>query len=239
MLAKLDPYELIAVIPTGVIFCIGLFLIFFGLPMNLLGEADNLNKLNASLGDLGLIVIVAFVAGQLLRQIARRLERWLWPLFGGWPAERYLDRKRQHLDHGQYERLYGAIDSRILHRPPTRKDLNGSLVHDMFVQCHAANRAERLDAMNRNYGFFNGLAVSFLLLAIVAAFQGLGELEFALVLFAVGLLAVYATVEAGNDFAMELMTQFINLPPPNAKSDDDKKDVPVANSPKVTVIVEE
>jgi len=239
MLAKLDPYELIAVIPTGVIFGIGLFFIFFGLPMSLSSQADTLDKLNASLGDLGLIVIVAFVVGQLLRQIARRLERWLWPLFGGWPAERFLDRDSKHLDDGQYDRLFGAIDSRILHRPPTSKDLNGSLVHDMFVQCHAANRAERLDAMNRNYGFFNGLAVSFLLLAIIAAFQGLGELEFALVLFAVGLLAVYATVAAGNDFAMELMTQFINLPPPNAADDAKKVGQPRVNGPNVTVIVEE
>ena len=222
MLAKLDPYELIAVIPTGVIFCLGLFLIFVGLPMDLLGQADNLEKLNASLGDLGLVVIVAFVFGQLLRQVARRLERWLWPAFGGWPAERFLVRSSKHLDDGQYDRLESAINSRILHRPPTPKDLNGSLVHDMFVQCHAANRAERLDAMNRNYGFFNGLAVSFLLLSIIAAFQGVGELGFALALFAAGLVAVYATVEAGNDFAMELMTQFINLPPPGTAPADGK-----------------
>jgi hypothetical protein len=226
MLAKLDPYELIAVIPTGVIFCLGLFLIFFGLPMNLLGQADNLEKLNASLGDLGLVVIVAFVFGQLLRQIARRLERWLWPAFGGWPAERFLVRTSKHLDDGQYDRLHSAIDSRILHRAPKPEDLSGSLVHDMFVQCHAANRAERLDAMNRNYGFFNGLAVSFLLLSIIAAFQGVGELGFALALFAAGLVAVYATVEAGNDFAMELMTQFINLPPPGTAPADGKSGPP-------------
>ncbi len=90
MSTMLGVYNIIAVIPTGATLCAGLFLIYGVTLPGLLDKAKSINDLGTGFGDFGLLLIGAFVAGELVHATARICERIWWAAFDDWPSVKLL-----------------------------------------------------------------------------------------------------------------------------------------------------
>jgi len=77
---KFDAYEIIGVITPGSILLFGLALVFPDLKALFFAEGF-------SLGDLGLFLVLSFVAGHLIQAVGNLIESIVWWPLGGMPTE--------------------------------------------------------------------------------------------------------------------------------------------------------
>jgi hypothetical protein len=226
--SKLDAYEFIADLPAGIVLGLALYLLCPSLfsAMSMSGE----------FGEAGLLLILAFVLGKLVRVVSHQFEWRLWAFAGGWPTnwvrtaaaggdKKAVARGRALISDDQFNRLniqlvrhtgkgVRAVDVRAWHL----------VVREIDVRVRAAGSAVRIDAFNRTYGLFAGLGTAFLL-----AFVLMGALAFAppswssapetyalgAVLSALAvaiLLCIQGAKVAGIAYARELYLEFIALP---------------------------
>ena len=94
---KFDPYEYIGVIIPGSVLVVAVSLLF--------PDLAPLIEKSLSLGDLGLILVLSFVAGHLLQAGGNIYERGVWMPAGGMPTSWAAKTKTQLLNGDQLERL--------------------------------------------------------------------------------------------------------------------------------------
>ena len=197
-----DFYEYAGFIIPGAVLTLGLLLFF--------PEGRALfTKDGVTFGELGLFVIVAYAAGQLVQGIGNFIE-WLWWMpFGGRPSERTLSGK--FLSAEQYKRLTEALkkDPKIIRDLATRgKGEYGAIVNEVYATVAGAGKAARVDIFNGNYGLLRGLAAAFLILVMVALVLTKGVyLIGALVILL--LLALQRMHRYSGYYAKELFTQYL------------------------------
>jgi len=184
-----DQYEYVAVITPGAALLLGLLLTFPGI---LPGKSDS----DIGLGALGIFLVAAYVAGQILRAIGDVAEKKLWRYVGGMPTEWILrpdlaERIKQLRWHKWLPDIGSLLDKQQEHDLKARVDKLFNVKFDEFVVTDddaskrekkfddwqaitrriyttvlAAKKNARVDAFNRTYGMMVGITVA---LAITSA----------------------------------------------------------------------
>src|SRR6266542_4066872 len=170
-----------------------------------------------TLGDLGLFIILAYVAGHLVQAFGNLIEKALWKPFGGIPTNWLLQKRQELLSHKQITALAEKV-----------KDLTGIIVdkpiadlaakawfpitRQSYAAVSAAGRNQRIDTFNGNYGMFRGIASAFILCAvfnIVMEWPQGWRVSLGLVI--AGSLALIRMHRFGTHYARELFVQFLQL----------------------------
>lgn len=143
----------------------------------------------SSLGTLGLVILIAYVLGQILEGIANILEPPIWWLWGrphtwirSYKSHKYpwtfKKKTRQLLTEEQREQLLKSVRQRfnLLPKPKTFDALKTTAECDALIRqiraAVAANvRSRIIDRQNANYALARGLATAILIVFCVAAFK--------------------------------------------------------------------
>jgi hypothetical protein len=201
MSRNFDFYEYAGIIIPGTVLVMALVWLF--------PESRALfSKEGVTLGELGLFVIIAYAAGQLVQAIGNGLEWVLWKLCGGMPSGQVLCGK--YLSADQHKRLLEALRPVVGDADPCKlpEPERLAIAREVYSEIAGAGKASRVDTFNGNYGLMRGLAAAFVMtfaLAIVTS-QGIIALCVVAVLF---LLAIYRMHRFGRHYATELFTQFL------------------------------
>jgi len=198
-----DFYEYAGILVPGAVFIIGLLWLFPD------GRAL-LSKEGVTLGELGLFVIVAYAAGQLVQAVGNYIEWAWWKLWGGMPSVLVLGGKYVTAD--QHRRILDAIRSGGMSADPNLEKLPRvqrlAIVREMYSVVVAAKRASRVDIFSGNYGLMRGLAAAILILLGAAVATG-QSLLVAGVLTIMLLLALQRMHRFSKHYAIELFVQYL------------------------------
>src|SRR5258708_6603452 len=124
-----------------------------------------------SLGDLGLFIILAYVAGHLVQALGNFVEKMFWCVFGGMPTNWLLEKRQKLLSGVQVTALpekVKELTGMSLGKPIADLTVNDwfPITRQIYAAVSAAGRAQRIDTFNGNYGMFRGLASAFILCAV-------------------------------------------------------------------------
>lgn len=197
-----DFYEYAGIIVPGAILTLGFLWLF--------PEGRVLfSKEGATFGELGLLIIAAYAAGQLIQGIGNWIEWAWWKMCGGFPSRRVLS--GHLLSAEQHKRAIEALrnDGKITADVSTHSPSECmAIVREVYSVVAAAGKTARIDVFNGNYGLLRGLVASFLVLLIVAFVLAKGiYVVGALVLLL--LLALQRMHRFGNHYALELFIQYL------------------------------
>lgn len=199
---KFDPYEYIGVIIPGSILVVAVSLLYPDL-------APLLEK-SLSLGDLGLILVLSFVAGHLLQAGGNIYERVVWAPAGGMPTSWVAKTKTQLLSKDQLERLDRKISEDFGAGRAALSRGRGPM-REIFVSIRQHGNIDRIEKFNRNYGLMRGIAVAFLVAAILTATIDFSQWRIVLLLLAACAVATYRMMRFGTHYAREVFAEYLNL----------------------------
>jgi len=231
---KFDFYEFTGIILPGIVLLIGLVFILPG--GRDIGRLDTI-----SAGGLGLLLILAYAAGQLLQTLGNGLEQLFWRAQKGMPTDWIWNGRADFLARQQVARLpkklavlLGAddpVDLEVLNRREW-----SATVRQVYAAVGGAGRSARVDTFNGNYGLHRGLAVSFLVLAVLQTFlvvlqkadgsflpEGHAR-DVALLLILLAVAALYRMRRFGIHYARELFVQFLTLGSDEPIKQEDDRD---------------
>ena len=205
MSSKFDAYELIGVITPGSILLFGLALLFPDLKAIFFEQSF-------TLGDLGLFLVLSFVAGHLIQAAGNLLEAVVWKFFGGMPTEWLITKPEKLIHPVQVEILGDAVRQRFrceLQSLDSRTLV--PIIRQMYTAVQAAGASSRIDTFNKNYGLLRGITASFAVLAIVALVQMWPDWKPAALAAAAALAAGYRMVRFGKYYGRELAVAYLRL----------------------------
>ena len=214
---KFDAYELAAVLPAGVVTGAGSLWLF-----SIGGDAAPAHSLGADLTAAGMLLILAFVTGQLIHAVSSWFERYYWKRVGGWPT----DRVESILTASQLQRFAAKFQSTFKadYSIESQKKSDGTWskwVREIYVRVKVAELSGRVDMFNRSYGMFSSLCLSSLILAVLSAVALFHHdpQKSALFVGLLGALSVLASYiffhsmrAAGFNYGRELFLTFMALP---------------------------
>ena len=207
-----DFYEFNAVLTPGVI-------VLYATAQLFPATAPFITAKDFTVGDLGLFVVLAFVAGHLMQALGYALERLFWKCFDGMPSDWLVAEKQTLLAPAQFEQLPARL-TEIL-----RLKLEGSLTkltapqwrpitRQVYAAVQAAGRSQRADIFNANYGLFRGIAAAFIAVTIAhLSERGWHEWGCEVGLLVGAALAFARMHRFGVHYASELFVQFLQLKP--------------------------
>jgi hypothetical protein len=169
-----------------------------------------------TLGTLGLFVILSYAAGHLVQTVGNALEGLYW-LFSGIPTDWIRTGRGHLLSQGQRTALEEQVPKKLgLRAPFAFKHLDKkewfSITRQIYAAVAAANRANRIDVFNGNYGLNRGLAASLLLVAAVVIIQDHHHWPYSCGLALAALAGIYRMQRFARHYARELFVQFLQLP---------------------------
>lgn len=207
---KLDYYEFLGYLAPGAAFLFGIGRLY----------PDFMGSVSGSgftLGDMGIFVVLSYVAGQAVQAIGNYVEWAWWKCWGGWPSDWPRSGRHRLLSPEQVALLPPRI-STLLGGEPKREpkdfDAKGwqSVVSQIGAALKAANRAERLEVFNGNYGLCRGLFSGLLVLLALSLFEyHLTHWKADIALLLLCLLMLHRMHRFGWRYARELFVQFLQL----------------------------
>lgn len=207
---QVDFYEFAGVIAPGTLLLLAAGLMW----PNYLGGIQNLN---VSLGGLGVLMLLAYVAGHLLQAVGNLFENLWWRVNGGWPSDWPRTTKGELLSEAQLAMLQERIHTELGFADVTLgPDLTASSWHPIFRQIYAlvraAGRDDRAHIFNGNYALFRGIAsaaiVSVLAVVIV---RGWEAWPLTVAFLGAAVLAVLRMHRFAKHYARERFVQFLAL----------------------------
>jgi|SRR6267142_840706 hypothetical protein len=199
-----DFYEYAGILVPGAVLVIGLLWLF---PE---GRAL-LTKDGVTLGELGLFVIVAYAAGQLVQAVGNYIEWAWWKLWGGIPTAQVLGGK--YITEDQHRRIVDSVRAQRISSDPQHaeklsKAQQLAIAREVYSIVAAGKRASRVDIFNGTYGLMRGLAAAMLVLMIAAIATSKGL--FAIGAFGIGvLLSLQRMHRFSKHYAVELFVQYL------------------------------
>ena len=205
--SKFDAYEYVGVIVPGTVLVLGGLLLF-----------PNLNPVPSlqsfAVGDLGIFLLVAFVAGHLVQGVGNLVEKGWWFIFGGMPTDWMVDKPEKLLAPKQAEKLNRKVgnDFNLGGSLPTiTKRAWFPITREIYAQVNAAGRSDRADAFNRTYGLMWGLTAAFFTLAALVMGANFQDWRAALICAILGIVALARMHLFGKHYAREVFVQYLDL----------------------------
>jgi len=199
---KFDLYEYIGVIVPGAIVLLAASLLY---PSVLPTLTSSL-----SLGDLGLVLVLAFVAGHLVQAGGNLWENIVWGLSGGMPTCWVANPSKKLLSDAQLTRLDTRLTKEFKCKRSALTTDRGPM-REIFVRVRKLGKPDRVDKFNRNYGLMRGVAVAFLASALMLLIHDIDEWRGALLLVALSGVATFRMVRFGIYYAREIYAEYLSL----------------------------
>lgn len=205
---EFDFYQVIGVVAPGAVLISCLMLLFAPDQAQVMISVSSI-----SIGGLGLGLILAYVAGQLLQAIGNVYEHMWWRPWGGLPTDWLRGTGQSILGGAQLAQVESHVKTMLGHQTvqltKTTKEDWRSIVDQMRSIVLAAGLGKRMELFNANYGLCRGLAAAFLVVLVAALASG--RLTWNLVaLCALPLaLATYRMHRFGKRYAVELFIQYL------------------------------
>lgn len=201
---KFDPYEYIGVIVPGSVLVLALALVF---PQLVPSIATSL-----TLGDLGLMVILAFVAGHFVQAGGNLWESLIWKLLGGMPTGTALQDSSTLLNEDQKTRLKEKITQDFGDKASQSLTSGRGSIRELTVHIRQHGSIDRIEKFNRNYGMMRGVAVAFFLSAAVVFGFETGQWKIIVLLCFVALVFTYRMVRFAKHYAREIFVEYLRTP---------------------------
>jgi hypothetical protein len=221
---QFDLYDILGVLAPGTVLMLGL-LYFYPERMAVLGDK------NLSVGEFGAIVLLSYVAGNLIAALGSILEKPFWKYRGGYPTTRARLNKGDIITKDEFASVEEKLREKgILTDPKPATDLNPSEWDAVTRRIHSyldtRSLTRRIEMFNAKFGMNRNVAVAFLLILIISIRRlGMPGLKIDIVLFACIVLAVCRTREFGLSYARSLFRSFLtspeSIPSPDTAKDDD------------------
>lgn len=199
---KFDLYEYIGIIVPGAIVLLAASLLY---PSALPTLTSSL-----SLGDLGLVLILAFVAGHLIQAGGNLWESIVWGMSGGMPTCWVANSKKNLLSEGQLTRLDTRLEKEFSCKRSDLKSGHGPM-REIFVRVRKQGNPDRIDKFNRNYGLMRGVAVAFLASALMLLIHDINQWRGALLLVALAGISTFRMIRFGIHYAREVYAEYLSL----------------------------
>jgi len=199
---KFDPYEYIGVIVPGSVVLFAASLLY----------KDFIPALNStlSLGDFGLVLILAFVAGHIVQAGGNLWESVIWHFFGGMPTSWVGNEKNALLTEKQTQRLSQRLESDFEATCEEIKNGRGP-TREIVARIQKDGGSERIEKFNRNYGLMRGIAVAFGASAVLAVIKNPEDWKVAALLFGIAAVATYRMARFGIHYAREVYVVYLTL----------------------------
>ena len=197
-----DFYEYAGVIVPGAVFTLGMLWLFPD-------SRALFSKEGVTFGELGLFIIIAYAAGQLIQGVGNWIEWLWWKAWGGYPSKRVLAGHLISAD--QHKRVIEALrkDGKVTTDVTTCALPEClAIVREVYSVVAAGGKAARIDTFNGNYGLSRGLAASLLVLLVTAIVLAKGLYVIA-ALVALLFLALQRMHRFGKHYALELFIQYL------------------------------
>lgn len=208
MSSKFDAYEIIGVITPGSVFLFGLTLLFPDLKSLFFDQGF-------SVGDLGLFLVLSFVAGHLIQAAGNLTEGVIWKPFGGMPTDWLIKSPQKLLYDTQVERLRQAVksdfDCDFQQLSPAQW---APIVREMYAAVQVKGDTTRIDSFNRTYGLMRGVTATFGALALLALIVTWPAWKPAALTALAALIAGYRMVRFGKRYGRELIVVYLRLGKP-------------------------
>jgi hypothetical protein len=201
-----DFYEFTGILCPGVV-------VLFSASVIVPESAPIVRDQSVTVGDLGLFVVLSYVAGHLVQAFGNLLEKGVWWVFGGMPTDWVRSQKHTLLS----ARQIAVVEERLkdqMGKPMAEltRDEWYAVTRSVYAAVNAAGRATRVDTFNGNYGLFRGLAAAFLFSALLVVATLTFKWVTVVVLMACALLATTRMRRFGVHYARELFVEFLRLP---------------------------
>ena len=206
---RFDFYEFVGYIAPGTILLLGLSLLFPSV-------GTFVNAQATSLGDFGIFLVLAYVAGHLIQAVGNMLETIWWWLWSGRPTDRIRESKASFLSQKQYELILSRIQSQLDYSEIGKlSDIDSkewpAIVKQIYSIVRENGQSEKTDIFNGNYGLNRGLASTFIFLSIATPLLSecvIWKTE-ALLLLAFAI-SIFRMHRFGKRYAQELFIQFLS-----------------------------
>lgn len=219
MKKEFDFYEFVGVILPGTL------VVFFGAVFSPTFKTVLLSG-KFDLGELGIFVLLAYIAGHLVQAVSNIWEPLFWKVQGGLPTSWVREEDQEIISVPQVEAMKKLIPAKLkLDLPSKLSEIPAnrwrSITAQMYAAVDGASRSKRIDMFNGNFGLLRGIASAFLLLEIAAVYLHLQPLKKILGgVFVLQCLALYRMRRFGVFYARELFVQFLQLPDAEVKKSD-------------------
>lgn len=204
-------YEITGVVAPGMVLIVGAILLFYPEQQKAFTDIATL-----SFGSLGLGIILAYVAGQLLQAIGNALEKAWWCLWGGMPTDWIRSGKHKLIASDQINLFNNKL--RIMLNEPlfnysdkTEEDWH-FITRQVYANVGRNGSSSRLDVFNGNYGLCRGLTSGFFLLFLWSCVSAWNEWRIKILLIILIGLALFRMHRFGVRYARELFIQFLEAP---------------------------
>lgn len=204
-------YDILGVLAPGTVLIVGVITLYPETAAVLLRE-------DFSAGDLGLIVLVSYVAGNLVAALGNFLEWPYWKIFG----PRHTERTQRNDDSVLSRRQFVAVEEKLRETGMLRADetIDALSPGDWFRltrQIHsyvdARKMTERVEVFNAQFGMNRGIAAGFIALIVMLLVEhGLKPWRLELLLAGCALLAFYRMHRFSRHYAQTLFRQFLVVP---------------------------
>lgn len=219
---KLSFYEQVGVVTPGALFLFGMMFEFSEL-------REVLAKDGATIGGLGIFVIISYAAGHLLAAVGNFIESCYWQFYGGMPSNWIISPKPRLLSDTQITKVEALVNSRLGLNAPPLATLTAKSWRPFFRQIYSDvakhGNVGRGETFNGNYGLNRGLCAATLALSLVVLLKSPDRLGFSVGLLAVSLVYLYRMHRFGVHYAREIYNQFLllpNQPGPRGKAKETK-----------------
>jgi hypothetical protein len=221
---KVDFYEFVGVIAPGALLLFGLSFIFPEIGTLIHGK-------DISFGDLGLFLILAYVAGHLVQAVGNAIEAIWWKCAGGLPTDWVRTGKHKLLAPQQTQKLPAKVREALkINCPDKLSDLDRQdwlcITHQAYAAIKKVGLSARADTFNGNYGMFRGVVAGLLILLVTDFYQSQTHNYKLYAVLAVAIcLSLYRMHRFSVHYGRELFVQFLNvLPTDVAKPSKEKED---------------
>jgi hypothetical protein len=201
-----DFYEFTGVLCPGVV-------VLFSAAMIVPEFAPIVRDQSVTVGDLGLFVVLSYVAGHLVQALGNLLENGIWRIFGGMPTDWVRTRKHKLLTESQTATVVERLRDQM--GKPLGDLTSGewyAVTRSVYAMVANAGRSARVDTFNGNYGLFRGLTAAFLFSDVMVVATLTFTWTTVVILLACALLAITRMRRFGVHYARELFVQFLRVP---------------------------
>ncbi|HEU5236520.1 MAG TPA: hypothetical protein VFU37_05220 [Pyrinomonadaceae bacterium] len=214
-------YDILGVLAPGAVLTIGIIALY--------PDAIKLIPNNDfTLGDLGVVVLISYVMGNLVAALGNLLEMPYWKITGGQHSDLARRRGAKVITAHQL----AAVEARLRQAGflKTEETISGlsigewqGMTRQIYAYLDSRKMTQRIDAFNAQYGMNRGIAAGFLTLTLLAAIHsGFVLWKVQLILLICTVLAAYRMQRFSRHYAAELFRQFI-VPPESAPPPESAK----------------
>lgn len=197
---KFDVYEYIGVIIPGSVIVLTANRLF-----PVIGtEVSN----SLSLGDLGVMLILFFIAGHIVQAFGNAFEDGFWKCLGGMPTTWPANPKKKLLSSDQNERLAGILKDSLGSDLSSLKNGRGP-IREIFSIVRKNGSVERIEKFNRTYGLCRGVSISFFLSALLVLYSNPIEWQLPVLLVFFGGIMAYRMYRFGQHYGREIFVELL------------------------------